>query len=98
MSSSRTKTALTLLAGAVIGGAFGFAAGMLLAPDKGSVTRKKVKDTLDSLAEEFTDKVEEMVDQFGEVVDDAQEVMEDKIHTAKEKVKSTKEKFEKENS
>ena len=92
MSDSKTKTVLTLFAGMMVGGAMGIAAGLLLAPDKGSVTRKRVADKLDDLADEFTDKVEDLVDKFGHVVEDAQEVMEEKVELAKEKVDEVKEK------
>ena len=92
MSDSRSKTVLTLFAGMMIGGAMGVAAGILLAPDKGSVTRGRVKEKLDDLADEFTDKVEDLVDKFGNVVEDAQEVMEEKVESAKEKVDEVKDK------
>jgi len=90
MSDSRSKTILTLMAGALVGGAIGVAAGMLLAPDKGSETRRRVKDKLDDLAEEFSEKVDEIVDQFGNVVEDAQEVVEEKAATVKKKIKKDK--------
>ena len=80
---STSRTVLTLFAGAVIGGAMGFAAGMLLAPDKGEATRKKVKNAIDDLTEEFSEKVDEMVNQFSDMVEDAQEVVEDKIPSMK---------------
>ncbi|RUA24947.1 MAG: YtxH domain-containing protein [Bacteroidetes bacterium] len=83
MSSS--KTALTLLAGVVIGGAMGFAAGMLLAPDKGSETRKRVKKSIDEITEDFVEKMDEVVNQFGDLVDDAEEVVEKKFAKEKDK-------------
>lgn len=83
MSSS--KTALTLLAGVVIGGAMGFAAGMLLAPDKGSETRKRVRKTMDDITEEFVDKMDDVVNQFGDLVEDAEEVVEKKFAEEKDK-------------
>ncbi len=83
MSSS--KTALTLLAGVVIGGAMGFAAGMLLAPEKGSETRKRVKKTMDDITEEFVEKMDDVVNQFGDLVEDAEEVVEKKFVKEKDK-------------
>jgi len=83
MSSS--KTVLTLFAGAVIGGAMGFAAGMLLAPDKGSVTRKRVKKSIDEITEDFVEKMDEVVNQFGDLVEDAEEVVEKKFAKEKDK-------------
>lgn len=43
MSNNTGKTLLALLAGAAIGAV----AGILMAPDKGSKTREKIKDSLD---------------------------------------------------
>lgn len=85
---STSKTVLTLFAGAVIGGAMGFAAGMLLAPDKGSETRKKVKSAIDDLTDEFSEKVDEMVNQFGDMVEEAQVVAEENIPSMKKKEKA----------
>ncbi len=76
---------MTLFAGAVIGGAMGFAAGMLLAPEKGEETRKKVKNAIDDLTDEFSEKVDEMVNQFGDMVEEAQVVAEEKIPAMKKK-------------
>lgn len=84
MSSS--KTALALLAGAVIGGAMGFAAGMLLAPEKGTETRKRVKKAVDNITEEFVEKMDDVVNQFGDLVEDAEDVVENEF--AKEKGKA----------
>jgi len=77
MSSS--KTALTLLAGVVIGGAMGFAAGMLLAPEKGAATRQKVKKAMDDLTDEFVEKMDDVVNQFSDLAEDAEEVIEEKF-------------------
>ena len=76
---------MTLFAGAVIGGAMGFAAGMLLAPEKGEETRKKVKNAINDLTDEFSEKVDEMVNQFGDMVEEAQVVAEEKIPDMKKK-------------
>jgi len=77
MSSS--KTALTLIAGVVLGGAMGFAAGMLLAPEKGADTRRKVKKAMDNLTDEFVEKMDDVVNQFGDLAEDAEEVIEEKF-------------------
>jgi len=82
---STSKTIMTLFAGAVIGGAMGFAAGMLLAPEKGEETRKKVKNAINDLTDEFSEKVDEMVNQFGDMVEEAQVVAEEKIPDMKKK-------------
>lgn len=82
---STSKTIMTLFAGAVIGGAMGFAAGILLAPEKGEDTRKKVKNAIDDLTEDFSEKVDEMVNQFGDMVEEAQVVAEENIPAMKKK-------------
>ena len=62
---STSKVIMGFLAGAAVGGALG----ILLAPDKGSETRRKIKekgadfgDSISELGETIKDKVNEMVD------------------------------------
>lgn len=64
-----------ILLGVLAGVAAGAALGILLAPDKGSVTRKKISRKSDDLTEELGDKFDEFVDgitrKFEEVKEDA---------------------------
>lgn len=56
MSSNTGTIIVALLAGAVIGAGIG----ILLAPDKGSVTRQKLKDNLNSGKDNLMDKYHEL--------------------------------------
>lgn len=66
---STSKVILGTVAGLAIGGILG----ILFAPDKGSVTRKQIKDTGNDYAEELKSKYSEFAD-----------VIAEKIHSAKE--------------
>jgi gas vesicle protein len=56
MASSTGNVIIALLAGAVIGAGIG----ILLAPDKGSVTRQKLKDNLGKGKDNLMDKYHEL--------------------------------------
>jgi gas vesicle protein len=62
-----------MILGVIIGAAVGAVAGILFAPDKGSVTRKKIadkaKETGDNLKETVTGKFEEVKDFVTETMD-----------------------------
>ena len=72
-----SKSVLTLFAGVAIGAAMGFAAGMLLAPEKGVDTRKKVKDKLDDISDDLASKVDDFINQFDVNAEEAQVVEEE---------------------
>jgi gas vesicle protein len=46
----------------IVGALAGAAAGILLAPDKGKNTRKKVKDSIDNLSEKVKDTIDDLSD------------------------------------
>ncbi|MDO4727513.1 MAG: YtxH domain-containing protein [Bacteroidota bacterium] len=56
MANKVTSTAAAILVGAAIGTAIG----VLFAPDKGSKTRRKIKDKFDSSSEDFKDSLKEL--------------------------------------
>ncbi len=56
MSSNTGNIILALLAGAVVGAGIG----ILLAPDKGSVTRQKIKDGVGKSKDDLIDKYHEL--------------------------------------
>lgn len=81
--NSTAKIALGILGAA----AAGVVIGLLLAPEKGSDTRKKVKETaggwVDSLSHLFQ-KGKENLDEMKEVVKQSKSVAEDKVNRIKE--------------
>ncbi|HWY13339.1 MAG TPA: YtxH domain-containing protein [Bacteroidia bacterium] len=64
-----------VLLGVLAGAAAGALLGVLLAPDKGSVTRKKIsktsEDYTDALKEKFDELMNDMTNKFGEVKEEA---------------------------
>ncbi len=62
---SKNSTALALIAGVAIG----TAVGILLAPDKGAETRRKIKKGIDDASQNIKDRiksVQEQLSQFGD--------------------------------
>jgi gas vesicle protein len=57
------------------GFALGFVAGMLLAPDKGSETRKKIAQKGKDLKNKFNDFVDTIQDKYGEVAEEVEETV-----------------------
>jgi gas vesicle protein len=61
---NNTKVLLALLAGA----AAGVAIGILIAPEKGSESRKAINETAKKLADTILAKAEETINDFGKTV------------------------------
>ena len=87
-SNNNGKLISALLVGAAIGGALG----ILLAPDKGSETRKKisdkssdltgaVKDKFDSIVKKFKKEVDAVKDQASEYVENGKSAVENLKHS-----------------
>jgi gas vesicle protein len=68
MSNNTGNTLLALLAGAAIGAV----AGILMAPDKGSKTREKIKDGFDDAKENLKNKFNSAKEQFKSKADNSQ--------------------------
>jgi len=68
MNKSTAKTVL----GFAIGAAAGVALGILFAPDKGSETRKKIKNKAVNLKDDFVHSVNEKIDDLKEHFSHAQ--------------------------
>ncbi|HMG84053.1 MAG TPA: YtxH domain-containing protein [Ferruginibacter sp.] len=62
-----------VIAAVLLGAAAGVIAGVLLAPDKGSVTREKIKEAGGDLKDKFKDTFNEFVDGIKEKYDNAKE-------------------------
>lgn len=79
MSNNTGNVIGALLAGAAVG----IGVGMLLAPDKGSKTRQKIKDGFDSSKEEILEKLNDFVEgvksKVEDVIPDLNEVLEKSV-------------------
>ncbi|WP_374950544.1 YtxH domain-containing protein [Mucilaginibacter sp.] len=89
---ANTKTLLGFLAGAAVGAL----AGILLAPDKGSETRKKIgqktNDLGDSLKGSFSDFIDGIKDSYSSIrsqADDLEEKGKSRINSLKNEAKNS---------
>jgi gas vesicle protein len=57
-----SKTAGLLIGGLILGAAIGATLGILFAPDKGSVTRKKLCDKSKGLKDSLKEKINDLVE------------------------------------
>ena len=62
----------------IVGALAGAAAGILLAPDKGKNTLKKVKDSIDNLSEKVKDTVDNLSEKAKKTIHQEQEKKETK--------------------
>lgn len=77
------KSSSSFLIGLLSGAAIGAALGILYAPDKGEVTRKKIAKKAEDLKDDLYDKMEDMKDYFNESLGHVKEKVEglkDKMH------------------
>lgn len=91
MASNTEKTLLALLAGAAVGAGLG----ILFAPDKGSVTRKKIKDGYDHEKERFSEIAESIKNKFSKRKNGIESEFEDFLshtHSKREEVIAAMEK------
>jgi gas vesicle protein len=85
------KSTGSFLVGLLSGAAIGAALGLLYAPDKGHITRKKLSRKADDMKDEFNGKLDEM----REYVNDSLGLVRDKVSDVKEKVEDMKSKVNK---
>jgi gas vesicle protein len=62
-----------IIAAVLLGAAAGAIAGILFAPEKGAVTREKIKEAGEDLKDTFKDKFNEFVDSVKEKYENAKE-------------------------
>lgn len=75
MSNSTGNTLLALLTGAAIGAGIG----ILFAPDKGTATRKKIKDNFDHSKDELLQKMNDLIGEAKSKVEPMVQSFEDEI-------------------
>jgi gas vesicle protein len=79
-----------VLLGVLGGVAVGALIGILFAPDKGTNTRKKLKDTglgyADDLKGKFNDIKQEMTDKYGSLISEAKDAVSQQVSQAKDAV------------
>lgn len=63
-NSSTTKILLALLAGAGIGAAIGAGAALLLTPNDGKTNRKKLKNKMTQMSDQFHETAESIMDEI----------------------------------
>ncbi|TWP23164.1 YtxH domain-containing protein [Apibacter muscae] len=76
------KTTSNILASVIFGAAAGLLAGILIAPDKGKITRKKIKDRANDLNENLKDTYHKFKDDFIDGIDKCKH----EIHKKKEEL------------
>jgi gas vesicle protein len=81
-----------VLLGVLGGVAVGALIGVLFAPDKGSNTRQKIKDTglgyADDLKGKFNNLKQEMTDKYGNLLSDAKDAVSQHVNQAKDSLSS----------
>jgi len=83
------KNQSKILLSFVIGALAGAATGLLLAPDKGEVTRKKIKDSVNDLSDKTRDIINDLGDKAKETINDLGEKTKETINDLSEKAKNS---------
>lgn len=71
------KTSTKILLGALAGAAAGVTAGILLAPDQGTNTRKKVSGQSGQIKEDLSNRVQQSVDRMNALTESAFQLIND---------------------
>ena len=79
-----------IITGVLLGAAAGAVLGILLAPDKGSNTRKKLLKQGDSFKESLKEKLDEFVDEVADQFENAKEQASEAIEKGKGKLAGIK--------
>ena len=66
--------------GIIGGAAVGAALGILFAPAKGTVTRRRIATKTRDLKDEFTNRLEELVESAEEIIDEIKETASEFVH------------------
>ena len=82
MSNNTTKLVGALLLGAAVG----VAIGVLIAPDKGSETRKKLADGADDIKHDAEEEIKEVIDAIKKKVSEMEDTLSKGFDKAKEMV------------
>lgn len=78
MKSDTGNILLAVLAGAAVGAGVG----ILFAPDKGSNTRKKIKEKVDETRHDLTDRITSAKEELTRTAKEKREAFEDKLEDA----------------
>jgi gas vesicle protein len=81
---STEKVVLGVLAGAGVG----VLMGILFAPEKGSVTRKRISRIAEDEVDALKDKMNDFIDLFGQKFDNVKDELSDFVETTKQKVET----------
>lgn len=87
MASNTGNIVVALVAGAAVG----IGLGILLAPDKGSKTRSKIKEGFDQTKEDLLDKLSDFLEGIQQTSEDVVSTMEEAIEKSSPKNKEEKE-------
>ncbi|NDV47000.1 YtxH domain-containing protein [Paludibacter sp. 221] len=85
-NSSFGKVVLGFLGGAAVGAALG----VLLAPAKGTVTRRRIVKTTRDIRNNVTDKLEDLVESAEEIIDEIKDTASEFVHGKEEEPKARK--------